>query len=93
MTGYIIAAVGAALSALTFIIGRTTAAKADGRQTGAIMSELGYLKSNTDDIKLRLDRQDEREREYIARLTAVEASERQVQRRLDLVESMRTASC
>ena len=74
---------GVALSVATFFIGRQTAAKSQGQQDGQIMSELGYLKSNTDDIKRRLDKQDERHLDLVTRLTAVEASASEAHKRLD----------
>ena len=47
--------VGFALSVGTFFIGRTTASKADGKQEGQILSELGYIKSGIDDTKRKLE--------------------------------------
>lgn len=82
----IIALIGIILSIAAFVYGRTSASHADGKQDGTILSELGYLKSNTDDIKRRLDKQDERDRDYITRLTAVEASAKQAHKRLDQME-------
>jgi predicted nuclease with TOPRIM domain len=82
----IIAGAGLLLSALTFVWGRITAAKNNGKESGQIMSELGYLRSNTDEIKRRLDKQDERDREYISRLTAVEESAKSAHKRLESLE-------
>ena len=47
--------IGFALSVGTFFIGRTTASKADGKQEGQILSELGYIKSGIDDTKRKLE--------------------------------------
>ena len=47
--------IGFALSVSTFFIGRTTASKADGKQEGQILSELGYIKSGIDDTKRKLE--------------------------------------
>lgn len=82
----IIAVMGFLLAVITFFIGRLSAAKSDGRQDGTILTELGYLRSNTDEIKRRLDKQDERDREYISRLTAVEQSAKQAHKRIDTME-------
>ena len=47
--------IGFALSVGTFFIGRTTSSKADGKQEGQILSELGYIKSGIDDTKRKLE--------------------------------------
>ena len=51
----IIAVAGFALSVATFFIGRTTASKADGKQEGQILTELGYIKSGVDDMKRKME--------------------------------------
>ena len=79
----IIAIAGLLVSAITFYAGRQTATRQDGKQDGTILSELGYLKANTDDIKRRLDKQDERDRDYISRLTCVEESAKSAHKRID----------
>lgn len=47
--------IGFALSVGTFFIGRTTASRADGKQEGQILTELGYIKSGVDDMKRKMD--------------------------------------
>lgn len=79
MTNWIIGTAGILLSILTYVAGWKTRQHKEGQETGQILSELGYLKSNTDEIKRRLDKQDERDREYISRLTSLES-------RLDIME-------
>jgi len=79
----IIAFIGIAVSVAAFIYGRSTAARQDGKQDGTILSELGYLKANTDEIKRRIDKQDERDRDYISRMAAVESSCKSAHIRLD----------
>lgn len=79
----IIALIGVILTIAAFVYGRQSASHADGKQDGTILSELGYLKSNTDDIKRRLDKQDERDRDYISRLTCVEESAKSAHKRID----------
>ncbi len=82
-TGIIVGVIGAALSIATFFLGRTTAAKQRGMQDGTILTEIGYIKSNTDEIKRRMDEQDKRYVDVITRLTKVESSTAQAHRRLD----------
>ncbi len=74
---------GLAVSVAGFFVGRFAANRSSGKQDGTILSELGYLKSNTDEIKSRLDRQDERLFAFVERLTAVESSSKQAHKRLD----------
>lgn len=46
-----IAVLGCALSVGTFFIGRTTAAKNDGRENGQVLTELGYIKKGIDGLE------------------------------------------
>ena len=55
-----IALLGLSFTIFAFFIGRGTVGKHDGRTEGMILSELGYLKSNTDEIKKHLDEQEKR---------------------------------
>lgn len=50
-----ISIIGVVLSVGTFFIGRTTASKADGKQEGQILAELGYIKSGVDDMKRKME--------------------------------------
>jgi len=47
----LIAVLGCALSVGTFFIGRTTAAKNDGRENGQVLTELGYIKKGIDGLE------------------------------------------
>ena len=47
----LIAVIGCALSVGTFFIGRTTAAKSSGQQTGQVLTELGYIKKGIDGVE------------------------------------------
>lgn len=47
----LIAVAGVLLSAATFFIGRTTAAKKDGRENGQVLTELGYIKKGIDGVE------------------------------------------
>ena len=47
----LIAVIGCALSVGTFFIGRTTAAKNDGRENGQVLTELGYIKKGIDGLE------------------------------------------
>ena len=47
----LIAILGFALSVGTFFIGRITAAKTSGQQTGQVLTELGYIKKGIDGLE------------------------------------------
>lgn len=59
----------------------------EGKSSGAILTELGYIKSNTEELKRKLDKQDDRHIEFVGRVTAVEASTKQAHKRIDTIES------
>jgi chromosome segregation ATPase len=42
------------LAGATFFIGRLTATKTEGEKTGAMASDLGYIKAGVDDLKKEL---------------------------------------
>lgn len=60
----------------------------DGKESGTLLTEIGYIKSGVDDIKRKQDRQDEQHVEVIARLTACEASVKQAHKRVDRLENI-----
>lgn len=66
-----------------FAAGRLSASKADGKQAGVMLTEMGYLKSGIDDIKAQMRDSDKRYTELNARVVAVEASAKQAHKRLD----------
>lgn len=47
----LIAVIGCALSIGTFFVGRVTAAKSSGRETGQVLTELGYIKKGIDGLE------------------------------------------
>ena len=55
----------------------------EGKQDGAVMTELGYIKSGVDDIKRKQEQQEQQHIEVITRITAVEESVKQAHHRLD----------
>lgn len=57
--------------------------RSDGQTTGAICTELGYIKANTDEIKAEQKEQRKVNTEVVSRLTAVEASAKQAHHRID----------
>lgn len=58
----------------------------DGERSGTVLTEIGYIKANTDEIKAEQKEQRRTNTEFITRLTAVEASAKQAHKRLDRLE-------
>lgn len=58
------------------------AAKTDA----TVLTEIGYIKANTDEIKAEQKEQRKVNTEVVSRLTAVEASAKQAHKRLDSME-------
>ena len=56
---------------------------AEGQNAGTIMSDLGYIKANTEEIKAEQKEQRKTNIEFITRLTAVEESAKQAHKRID----------
>lgn len=60
-----------------------------GQQIGAVLSELGYIRSGVDDVKRKQERQEEKQGEQhlevITRLAKVEASASQAHKRIDSI--------
>lgn len=55
----------------------------NGRQSGVILSELGFIKSGVEDIKAEQREQRKINTEVYSRLTSVEASAKQAHKRID----------
>lgn len=56
-----------------------------GEKNGVILTELGYIKANTDEIKAEQREQRKVNTELYSRMAAVEASAKQAHKRLDEV--------
>lgn len=67
-----IALAGCALSVATFFIGRTTAAKNAGQQTGQVLTELGYIKKGVDGLEKRFEKLQENYNDLKNRVTKLE---------------------
>ena len=83
----ILAAVaGIVFGVTTFFRNKKKDDSEDGRQSGTILTELGYIKSGVDDLKRKQEKQDEQNREILRGLTAVEESAKQAHKRIDALE-------
>lgn len=58
----------------------------EGRETGTVLTEIGYIKANTDEIKAEQKETRKTIMEVVTRLTAVEASAKQAHKRIDRIE-------
>jgi len=58
----------------------------EGKSVGTMLTEIGYIKSNTDEIKAEQRELRKTNTEFIGRLTAVEASAKQAHKRIDRIE-------
>lgn len=59
----------------------------NGKLSGVMMSDIGYIKASTDEIKAEQKEQRRVNTEVISRLTAVEQSAKQAHHRLDKIEN------
>lgn len=59
----------------------------EGRETGTVLTELGYIKGGIDDLKAENREQRKTNTEVITRITAVEASAKQAHKRIDRLEA------
>ena len=59
---------------------------ADGKESGVILTELGYIKSGVDDLKRKQDKQDESMVQFLRDLTATQESAKQAHKRIDVIE-------
>ncbi len=58
----------------------------DGKESGIVLTELGYIKSSVDDIKRKQDKQDEQTMKFLTDLTTVQESAKQAHKRIDTLE-------
>jgi septal ring factor EnvC (AmiA/AmiB activator) len=69
-----------------FVRNRDKDKESDARTDATVLTEIGYIKSNTDEIKAEQKEQRKTNLEFISRLTAVEASAKQAHKRIDTLE-------
>lgn len=77
---------GLLISYTAFSRNKTKDDKNEGQQTGVILTELGYVKANTDEIKTEQREQRKINTEMTTRLAKVEASAKQAHLRIDRIE-------
>jgi len=77
---------GLVISYLAFFRNSKKDSKDSGKEMGAVLTELGYIKSGIDDLKNENREQRKTNIEVITRLTAVESSSKQAHKRIDRLE-------
>lgn len=83
----ILAAVaGVVFGVTTFFRNKKKDDSEDGRESGTILTELGYIKSGVDDLKRKQEKSDETIMNFMKDLTAVQESTKQAHKRLDVLE-------
>ena len=60
--------------------------KSDTENDATVLTEIVYIKANTDEIKAEQKEQRKTNTEFVTRLTAVEASAKQAHKRIDTLE-------
>lgn len=91
IVGLICTVLGAGISYATFSRNKQKNDRNDGQQLGTVLTELGYIKANTDDIKAEQKEQRSINTKFEGRLSAVEASAKSAHHRLDHLEAMQDA--
>lgn len=77
---------GFVVAYLAFGRNKTKDTEAEGRETGQVLTELGYIKGGIDDIKAEQREQRKINTEFYSRLSAVEASTKSAHHRIDRME-------
>ena len=72
---------------VSFAVGRVSAGKDQGKQEGLILGELGYVKSSIDDVKHKLDTQDEHYADMRAQISAIDQAVKSAHNRIDEIRA------
>lgn len=86
VVGLVCSGLGAVIGYVTYLRTHRHDAEAEGKSEGAILTELGYIKSGIDDIKTEQREQRHINTDVAARLASVEASAKQAHKRIDRLE-------
>ena len=84
--GLVSGLIGFGISYATFSRNKTKDDKSDGKQDGIMLTEIGYIKANTDEIKNEQKEQRKVNADHTERLAKVEASAKQAHLRIDRME-------
>ncbi len=73
---------------VAFVRNRDKDKETDVKHDATVLTEIGYIKANTDEIKAEQKEQRKTNIEFVTRLTAVEASAKQAHKRIDHIEEL-----
>lgn len=79
----VVGAAGIVFSFVTLLRNKKQDDANEGRESGTVLSDLGYIKAGVDEIKAEQKDQRKTNIELITRLTAVEESTKQAHKRID----------
>lgn len=79
----VVGAFGIIFGLATFFRNKKLDDNAEGKASGAIMSDIGYIKAGVDDIKAEQKEQRKMNMDIERRLTSVEESTKQAHKRID----------
>lgn len=71
---------------IAFVRNRDKDKESNVKHDATVLTEIGYIKANTDEIKAEQKEQRKTNTEFVTRLTDVEASAKQAHKRLDHIE-------
>ena len=71
---------------IAFVRNRDKDRESNVKHDATVLTEIGYIKANTDEIKAEQREQRKTNMEVVTRLTNVEASAKQAHKRLDHIE-------
>ena len=71
---------------IAFVRNRDKDKESNVKHDATVLTEIGYIKANTDEIKAEQREQRKTNTEFVTRLTNVEASAKQAHKRLDHIE-------
>lgn len=66
--------------------GKKKECKDDGKNSGTLLSDIGYIKSGVDDLKRKQETSELRHYALVERVTKVEESAKSAQHRIDKIE-------
>jgi len=71
--GALIGLLAGASHLATWVIARKTANREQGKESGIVLTELGYIKAGVDDVKRKQEQSDRQYMDLLARVTGMEA--------------------
>ena len=71
---------------IAYLRNRDSDHEKENKADATVLTEIGYIKANTDEIKMEQKEQRKTNTEFVTRLTAVEASAKQAHHRIDQME-------